>query len=341
LHLWSLGIEEQFYIVWPALLVLGWQLAIRLRYVILFIAVVSFATNVLLVTNHPISSFYLPLARFWELLIGGWLAYGAISLREPATVSQILSKSPAYGRVPLSISDVKSIAGLTLLAFAIAGLNNTLPFPGWWALPPTLGTYLLISAGEKGWINRNVLSNRVLVFIGLISFPLYLWHWPLLSFSRIIENRIPSVGTKFAALSLSFLLAYLVFRFVERPARSGKHRQSLAIALSLFMATIGIAGLLVRFEIIQPRSASDIKAREWSVYIKDRDWTSFLPQLKTLSFEDLDILIGGTTPPKVLFFGDSHVAHIIPRLTKLLAERPAETKALAVMWGGGCVPNLM
>jgi peptidoglycan/LPS O-acetylase OafA/YrhL len=332
LHLWSLGIEEQFYIIWPALILLTWKCGYRVRYLVVFIAITSFSINVLSLSSHSASSFYSPLARFWELLVGGELATAETAMKKNNTAFQ---RQYSARR---SLANAKSCVGMVMLVIAIIGLDDTVSFPGWWALFPTVGTYLLISAGQTAWINRSFLSNRLLVFFGLISFPLYLWHWPLLAYTRIVENQLPSSAIKFAAFGLSILLAYLTFRFVERPARHGKYGPSLAILLSIIMAVIGVAGLLGRFAIIAPRSASDIEVQKWDRYIQSPDWQSSLSRLRASSFENLNIYFGGPWPPKVLFFGDSHVGHFVPRLTKLLTDTPATTRAFAVAWGAGCAP---
>ena len=120
---------------------------------------------------------------------------------------------------------MRPLTGLVLLIVAVAAVDNAKPFPGWWALPPTLGAALLIWAGKDAWLNRKLLSIRPLVFVGLISYPLYLWHWPLLSFARIVESETPSRATRLAAVCTAFVLAWATYRFVELPIRqpaSGK-----------------------------------------------------------------------------------------------------------------------
>ena len=110
-------------------------------------------------------------------------------------------------------------SGSFFLALALVLIREEYAFPGWWALLPTLGTALLIGAGPTAAINKRLLSNRYLVYVGLISYPLYLWHWPLLTFARIVEDGIPPASVRIAALLASFLLADMTYRFVERPIR--------------------------------------------------------------------------------------------------------------------------
>jgi peptidoglycan/LPS O-acetylase OafA/YrhL len=145
---------------------------------ILCIALASFTINVYLVNSRPVADFYLPFTRFWELLVGGLLAY--ISLNNTARFYAPFSRMAAILPKGIRHPNVQSFVGALLVATAIASMNTHHAFPGWWALLPTVGAVLLISAGPDAWFNRHVLAHRVLVFVGLISYPLYLWHWPLL-----------------------------------------------------------------------------------------------------------------------------------------------------------------
>ena len=206
LHLWSLGIEEQFYIVWPLLLWFAWRQRLNLLTIIIAIGVISFALNIATVNTDAVALFYSPQTRFWELLVGSTLAY--ITLYKQRRFLQ-------------STSNLQSFFGAALVAIAFLVINKEEAFPGWWAVLPTTGVALIISAGMNAWINRAVLSNRVLVWFGLISFPLYLWHWPLLSFARIVWSTIPSRGMRISAVIISIVLAWLTYQLIEKPIRFG------------------------------------------------------------------------------------------------------------------------
>jgi hypothetical protein len=142
--------------------------------------------------------------------------------------------------------------GALLLAIAFYRINSARPFPGFWAILPVLGVFCLIAAGPKSWLNRHVLSNRLLVWIGLISYPLYLWHWPILTFARIVESDTPSVVYRTFALLLSGFLAWFTYRFVERPIRSGKRTEKqnkyLIATLSIAMLIAGCLGAAAYFK---------------------------------------------------------------------------------------------
>lgn len=215
LHLWSLGIEEQFYIFWPLLLLFFWRSASakniqKIGILLLFLLCLSFALNISFISSYPSATFYLPITRVWELLIGATLAF----------------RSVVQGR-SLIIWDMPNISawlGFALLIVANIFINDRSPFPGWWALLPTLSAALLISAGPSAWFNQKVLGSRFLVWFGLISYPLYLWHWPLLTFARILDGgRQPSSAIRICMVLLAILLAWLTYRFIEKPIRFNKN----------------------------------------------------------------------------------------------------------------------
>ena len=173
LHLWSLGIEEQFYIIWPLLVVLLWKRISNLNGIIIALAIASFSTNAALVYSKPTFVFFLIPSRFWELLLGCGLAY-VLSYRRPvdpiARIRPIVSKLPDFRGDVVALS--ASLLGLTLfIGVAIAFIDRDDAFPGWWALLPTVGTCLIIWGGSETWVNRNVLANTVFVFVGMISYP--------------------------------------------------------------------------------------------------------------------------------------------------------------------------
>ena len=141
-----------------------------------------------------------------------------------------------------TLANVLSFVSLFLLLYGFWRINKELSFPGKWALVPVLGAVLIITAGSKAWVNRTILSNKLAVWFGLISFPLYLWHWPILSFARIVESEVPSRNIRIAAVVLSIALAWLTYKLVERPLRFGKHANVKVAALVLLMAIVGYIG---------------------------------------------------------------------------------------------------
>lgn len=242
LHLWSLGIEEQFYISYPFFVWLLWK---RTGFFAALVSacVLSFLLNVALIHPHAVATFYSPATRVWELLAGGVLAYLSFTKRElPAVVSGLLQSSVARRWCREAVSGF----GLLCLTVAMVFLNTYRPYPGWYALLPVVGTVLLIAAGERALINRHILGNRVAVFFGLISYPLYLWHWILLSFASIVTFGTASAGLRGALVLASIVLAWISYLFIEKPFRFGTLKSRLGLGILVGgMAIIGLAGLAV------------------------------------------------------------------------------------------------
>jgi peptidoglycan/LPS O-acetylase OafA/YrhL len=234
LHLWSLAIEEQFYIFWPLIVWVTWKRKWLFLFTFIGLGLASFGYNAYLVRLDPTATFFSPATRIWELLAGVLLAY----IRVRPTAWQ-----PSQRQLQIA-----STLGVALLAIGLYRIDRGRPYPGTWVLLPILGSFCLIFAGPTAWFNRFVLSNRLLVWVGLISFPLYLWHWPILSFMRIVESGAPEPYFRNIALVLSVLLAWATYYFVEKPIREdgSNGRSSFKIAvLSACVAALGVAGFVI------------------------------------------------------------------------------------------------
>lgn len=217
LHFWSLAVEEQFYIFWPLLLAFVWRHHWNFFRITVVIALVSFIANLhLIASGRPMAAFYLPFSRFWELMIGGVLAYATLHR------SKLIKTS----------KNTQSLLGFALLFAGFILLNKEKNFPGWWALLPTTGTFFILAAGPASWLNNKLLANRLMVWVGLISYPLYLWHWPLLSFLHILKGNV-SNSLRLIAVGSSILLAWLTYRFIEKPIRAGSLKISASLATTL------------------------------------------------------------------------------------------------------------
>ena len=323
LHLWSLGIEEQFYIVWPLLLWLVWA-RFNQRTVMSILVLASFSASIYASWHHPVAAFYFPLFRVWELACGGLLAV-AVS---PATVAQ-----PAWRRSLIGVT------GLALIATAsfVAVDQNT--FPGWWALLPTGGAWLVIAAGPQGLINR-ILSIRPLVWIGLISYPLYLWHWPLLTFARILDGPLPSRAVRGVMVVASFLLAWLTYRAIEKPLRRPVYGGRVAMALSACMTLVAAQGFITYASDGLP---SRSVARRAHAYV-----ASMVATPRSADCYDIDRahdrvsswfceLNPAGPAPSGFVFGDSHGRSLLPAF-----ERAAIARGQNLLFTGysGCPPLL-
>ena len=264
LYLWSLGVEEQFYVLFPLLIWLAYRLRVRTILLVIVLITGSFAFNLYFVKHDSASAFYLPHTRFWELMVGSFLASIEVSAR--------------LSHDSVRHSNLKSFLGMALLVAGVYEINAAREFPGWWAVLPTFGAALLIS-GRDSWINRNILSMRVLVWIGLISYPLYLWHWVLLSFCHIFEDTFPFYETRNPAIILSFFFAWLTYLYVEKPIRFGRLRTISAGYLVGPMIAIFLIGLLIYIaDGVRGRAAAelriinpgDIGHREFNAYLQKK-----------------------------------------------------------------------
>lgn len=211
MHLWSLAVEEQFYLAWPVMLLLLARLRIARGLALALLALASLGFAVWLSEIRPDVSYYHPIARFWELLAGALVAWLHVSTGRP--------ELPGAGGSP-ALRDVCACAGLLLVASAMLFFDAKGAHPGWVTLWPVAGAALLIAAGPQALANR-WLAARGLVLVGLISYPLYLWHWPMLAYVRIMGSGEPPQAYLLAAAALSVLAAWATYRWIETPVRLG------------------------------------------------------------------------------------------------------------------------
>jgi peptidoglycan/LPS O-acetylase OafA/YrhL len=321
LHLWSLGVEEQYYLLWPLLLFLfRGDRQHRIFWLIAGLAAVSFAVNVHWVDRWPSAAFYLPQSRFWELMLGGIIAY--VDVHDPAWVGALRSRRPAW------LPACASAAGAGLLLAGLGLIDENESFPGWWALLPTVGTALLIAAGPQPWLNRRLLASRAFVFVGLISYPLYLWHWPLLVYARILDGGTPPAAARVALLLAAVMLAWATYALVERRVRHlrpVRFPRGVVAGLASSVGALAVCGALVYGSYAESRSAH----------------VQFLPEISAAyddwAFRGNRTLVGDTKRA-VLFVGDSHMQQYLPRVDELAREHRAPIRTLIFDTEGGCAP---
>ena len=320
LHLWSLGIEEQFYLIWPLILMLAARLRLSILAVASVVGIASFVLNVALIGSNPVATFYLPFTRAWELLAGAALACGWSHFGQTSTASNL-----------------RASIGLLLIAIAAGALDTKSAFPGWWAALPVAGAALLLSA-PAAWGCRTLLTSRLLVWIGLISYPLYLWHWPLLVFFGIIKFGPLTLLERELIVGLSFALAWLTYRFVESTFRFGRPSPLKVLALCSGMALIAVAGgVVVQGRGFDFRLPPEIREMA-SVPTQSSKWRineCLLDLSHEMSFADT--CIDRDRRPLVLIWGDSTAGALLPGLRKA-----QETRAfgIAQFTSNSCIPAL-
>jgi peptidoglycan/LPS O-acetylase OafA/YrhL len=224
LHLWSLGVEEQFYLFWP-LVVWVWRSSKRAFTVVTW---VLFSGSLVFFLKESGADaalvFYSPLTRLWELLVGALLFRALTSGPVPSWLSSVQG------------SNLLAALGLSLILGSFFLPSPPQDFPAWYALPATVGTAMVILAGPSTMLNVHLLSSRLAVSIGLISYPLYLWHWPLLSFARIIEGGTPDVLVRVVAVMLAVVLAWTTYRLLETRVRAAEGSRYVAVLLSALLS---------------------------------------------------------------------------------------------------------
>jgi peptidoglycan/LPS O-acetylase OafA/YrhL len=320
LHLWSLGIEEQFYLFWPLLLMGAARLRLNILAVAGGIALASFALNVALIYSHPVAAFYLPLTRAWELAVGAGLACGW---------SRISQTSMA--------SNLRAGIGVVLIAVSAVLLDTHSTFPGWWAVLPVSGAALLLSA-PAAWGCRHLLASRPMVWIGLVSYPMYLWHWPLLVFFTIIKFAPLTLLERELALQASLLLAALTYLLVEKPFRFGRPSSLRIAGLCAAMVLISAAGGIVvygqGFDFRMPpeiRAMADVRtdSSKWRFH------ECLLDTSREMSFAES--CVDRDRRPLVMLWGDSTAAALLPGLRQ---AQLTHNFGVAQFTANSCVPAL-
>jgi peptidoglycan/LPS O-acetylase OafA/YrhL len=307
LHLWTLGVEEQFYLVWPFILFLSFRKYALPLLCVLFIG--SFLLNAGTIHSYPVSAFFLPTTRFWEFLTGAFLA---------------------LNKRQYPFADLRSLIGFVLIAAAVFLIDKNKLFPGWWALLPNLGAGLIISAESSAWLNRNILSRPALVFIGLISYPIYLWHWPLLAFATI--EGWASAYTRIVLILVSVILAAATYFLIEKPVRRGRIKHATAL-LAVLATAVGLAGYCAWHGM--PRSASNPELQKILKAAGEWEYPGTLVQFE---FNGTPMFRHGDEQKKILFFGDSMIEQYWPRISELITRNPDHVRSLIFATSGGCAP---
>lgn len=294
---WSLGVEEQFYIIFPILVLLCLRIRPRLFMPILIAGtLVSFAGSIVLTHLNPKAAFYLLPTRAWELGLGAILA--------------LSERRSSSWTAPRPVVDIAAVAAVAALAAAMALYRPAVAFPGWYALIPTLAAAILI-ATPGSLINRKILSCRPFVFIGKISYSWYLWHWPLFFLNRVLApdgKGLPPL----ALLVLSLIPAAASWRWVEQPFRRRVLGEKTVLArYGVVAALIALPALLFFVTDGWPGRFSPA-VRQMSRTVSEARADPCLAPYGAVSPQDPATCLPASAGPRVLVLGDSHGSAIAP-----------------------------
>ena len=306
LHTWSLAVEEQFYIVFPLVLILLHKLLPtykRLALTLLFSA--SLVASIIWVKDYPSATFYLLHTRAWELLLGG-----------------LLVLLPLHSIRYRALAEVVSLAGLATIAYCVINYDSSIVFPGMSAVPPTLATAALIWVnGRHNSIVKQLLSLQPMVWVGLISYSLYLWHWPLIAFARYSAIDELVLTDKLLLISASIILAYFSWKFIETPFRkkqllvTNKKILYSAFASILIVAVVGQQIRMAKgFPLRLPEYARNYAIG--AIWSKDQTECYKLNKAGQLCRFGTD----QTKKPELFFWGDSHAAALLPGVIEKTKE---------------------
>ena len=310
LHTWSLGVEEQFYFLWPLLLALGFRyFRKRMNAVLGLITLASLLASGVLVWTHPTTTFYLLPTRLWEMSLGGLLSLGFF----PQPKSKLFAH--AEGAI-----------GLALVLGSASMYSYSTTFPGFSALPPCVGAALLIRAGKCDAFVRRILSMRPIVGLGLLSYSLYLWHWPIFVFYGQLFPGAHSAGISILLIAASTAMAAFSLLVIENPIR---RRKRLARPRPLVAATLGTSALLVAMALAALHwqgfpsrfTKNQLKLANASSEFGLEDASCFGRSAAQIRAQKLCILGAENGSEDFVLWGDSHAEAIAPAIQALAAER--------------------
>jgi len=217
-----------------------------------------------------------------------------------------------------------SVLGMALLVAGFVLVTRGRAFPGWWALLPTLGAVLLIAAGPQAWCNRYVLAQPLMVGVGLISYPLYLWHWPLLSFAHILHSSQPAWQIRAAAVLLAVLLAWLTYRVLEQRVRAPANSRRKVVLLSVVMTLVAAAGLWLATHAGLPQRSgivANAALQKSLIVVEDvPNAEACKARYGFASKYEYCLLDQVKQEPTVVLIGDSHAYHLVAGLTRYYHE---------------------
>lgn len=319
LHTWSLAVEEQYYVLFPIFLILTWRFGKkRVFWIIVIIAAISLILSEWGWRKNANANFYLAHTRAWEIFAGSISAF-------------IVQKNG------VKKNNLFALFGLTAIIFSIFVYDEKTPFPSIYSLIPVVGAMLFVLYADKQTYVAKILSNKLIVGIGLISYSTYLWHQPLFAFARIKLFEHPSALLMTILIFLSIILGYLSWRFVEKPFRiQNKFRRKQIFIISLLCVIAFTSfGLVGHFKngIINRFSDDDIKLLNSATSSPLRSKCHFSQKIESIEFNACNYFSEVTT---VAVFGDSHATELAFVLAKELEK---DGKAVLHHTMSGCRHN--
>jgi len=320
LHLWSLSVEEQFYFFWPAVVVILGRFRLHMGLAICLSIFGSFAFAIYQTSHNSVYLYYHPLVRFWELLIGAALAFYHHRFGINAWPT---------GLNQLPMRHLVSVAGLIVIVVSLLFFDGKALYPGALTLAPLMGVVMLIASGSNSLVGR-LLSLKPLVWIGLISYPLYLWHWPVLSYIRIMESGAPPEVMLWIGAGVACVLATLTYKFVEQPLR---YRRGVRSTLAGLCGTMVVL-LLTSFYVMAYDGLPD---RAYVKYVKNAEaLTKREPMtdesclgLFTKSYAPFYCRQHNPGGQMIGIIGDSHAHVLFPGIAEIAAREGYGTLLLA------------
>lgn len=316
LHTWSLAVEEQFYLLFPVIVLALMKLRLPLKWVFFIGTAAAFAVGYYLSVAKPSVAYYLLPARAWELAIGAVLAVGVVPALKGRTVQELV---PAIG--------------VGLIVFSLFYIRSDMVFPGWVALMPCLGAAMVIHAGGQSFVSRNLLSARPVVFVGLLSYSLYLWHWPVLTALRMrTASAHLDMPVAVAGIIVTFLLAWVSWRFVERPFRNRREMPGRVMGLRLAggsMALLIVSGVAIMMSGFPARLDSGARI----ALAASTDIDSFRAICDEIENRGECRFGRSEGPITYAIIGDSHAAAIRPavELSNVMGDEVG-----TLYWAGAC-----
>lgn len=331
LHTWTLGVEEQFYIFFPLiLLVLYRYFKGKFSVWIIALSLISLIISIYGIQIRPTATFFLLPTRAWEFFVGGLLALGTF----PKISSQKIASNLA-------------LLGGAFIIYSVTTYTESTPFPGLSALLPVIGTFLIIYSGtHHSTIISRFLSVPKIVFIGLISYSLYLWHWPIIVFLKYYFSKELGAYEIVSVIILSFALAFISWKYIEAPFRKKRvlknNRKLFLTSISVMVVAISLGmfmyiskGYPQRFDpsIRNYIVNNELAKTAWEYPDKYNNFKNALDKPTDMNY----YVMGKNIKGKILFWGDSHVGMLFPAIKALFDSNNTEYEVI-LGTSGGCLP---